>query len=151
MIMNKQRKWIVAFVAGFIAVLIFHQGMLTLLAALGVTGRSPFPTGATWPFALPQIWSLGFFGGLWGLVLVAVHERFPRGAAYWGCVGLFGALGPTLVNWFVVAPLQGAPLGGGWMPAAMFTGLMVNAAWGLGTALLYHALMNPQADCRQLG
>ena len=148
--MPVSRHWIVAFVAGFIAVLVFHQGMLTLLAALGVTGRSPFPIDSTWPFGLPQIWSSAFFGGLWGLVLVALHGRFPHGAGYWASVALFGALGPTLVNWFVVAPLQGGAIGGGWVPAAMVTGLLVNSAWGVGTALLYHALMNPAAEFRKL-
>ena len=49
---------------------------------------------------------------------------------------IFGALGPTLVAWFLVAALKGQPLGGGWKGSTMITGLLVNGAWGLGTALL---------------
>ncbi len=144
-----QKKWLIAFVAGFIAVLIFHQGMLSLLAAVGITGRSPFPDSPTWPLGLAQIWSSAFFGGLWGLVLVALHKRFPAKVTnYWLSVGVFGALAPTLVNWFIVAPLQGGPIAGGWVPAAILTGLLVNASWGLGTALLYSAMMNPLASIR---
>jgi len=136
------RNWPIAFASGFIAVLVFHQGMLDILGAVGLTARTPFPNAATWPLGLPQIWSAAFWGGLWGLVLVAVHRRFPKGAAYWGTVLLFGALGPTLVNWFVVAPLHGAPLAAGGDPAAMLTGLLVNAAWGVGAAGLYAAAVS---------
>lgn len=137
-------KFIPAFVAGFIAVLVFHQGMLNLLAAVDITGRSPFPVGSTWPLGLPQIWSSAFWGGVWGLVLIAVHRQFPSGKGYWLAVLAFGALAPTLVNWFVVAPLQGAPIAGGWDASAMLTGVLVNAAWGLGTAALFAAFINPR-------
>ena len=126
---------LLAFIAGFIAVLVFHQGMLQLLVAIGLTERSVFPGASTAPFQVPAIWSAAFFGGLWGIVLVSVHQYFGKGARYWSLALLFGALGPTLVNWFIVMPLQGAPLGGGWQPAGMLTGLLVNAAWGLGTAI----------------
>ena len=37
------RKFLLAFAAGFIAVLLFHQGMLTLLYTIGFTPRAPFP------------------------------------------------------------------------------------------------------------
>ena len=43
---------------------------------------------------------------------------------------------PTLVAWFVVAPLKGLPMAGGFKPNNMITGLCVNAAWGLGTGIL---------------
>ena len=129
-------RLLIAFVAGFLAVLLFHQGMLALLHAVNFTPRSPYPTEPTQPFGVPQIWSLAFWGGLWGIAFALAAPYFGQGVRYWIAVLLFGALGPTLVSWFVVLPLKGQPLGGGWQPTAMTTGLLVNAAWGLGTALL---------------
>ncbi len=132
---------IFAFVAGFCSVLIFHQGMLSLLHAAGVTPATPFPYVSTKPFGTPQIWSLAFWGGVWGFVFALASRGFPEGVGYWLLAVIFGAVGPTLVAWFVVFPLKGLPLGGGWKASGMATGLMVNAAWGVGTALILRALV----------
>lgn len=123
------------FVAGALAVLVFHQGALTVLHLLGITGP-PFPTEATRPFGVPQIWSIVFWGGLWGILFGAVEQRFPTGAMYWLAAFLFGAIFPTLVAWFIVAPLKGDPIAAGWVPARMWIGPVINGAWGLGTGLL---------------
>ena len=123
-----------AFVAGFVAVLVFHQGMLTLLHDWGVTARTPFPIQPTKPFGVPVIWSLSFWGGIWGIVFAIVHRLFPRGVKYWLATLVFGAIFPSLVAWFVVPVIKGLPTAG-WNPALMSIGLMVNGAWGIGTAL----------------
>jgi len=128
------------FIAGFCSVLIFHQGILSILHAVGVTPATPFPYGPTKPFGLPQIWSLAFWGGIWGIAFALADRSFPRGAGYWLLTLVFGAIGPTFVAWFVVFPLKGLPLGGGWKPSGIATGLMVNAAWGVGTALMLRGL-----------
>jgi hypothetical protein len=49
---------------------------------------------------------------------------------------LLGILGPTLVAWFVVLPLRGQPVAGGWQAAAMLRAFVVNGAFGLGVAVL---------------
>ena len=59
---------------------------------------------------------------------------------------MFGAVALSLVAWFVVAPLKGLPLAGGGRPAAIATALLVNGAWGLGTALLLPALQRATGD-----
>lgn len=123
------------FAAGAIAVLVFHQGALTVLHGFGLVGE-PFPVEPTWPLGIPVIWSITFWGGVWGIVFGAVEPRFPRGAMYWAAAFVFGAVFPTLVAWFVVAPLKGDPLAGGWNLARMWIGPLLNGAWGLGTALL---------------
>jgi len=133
------KRFSLAFIAGFIATLVFHQGMLALLYAIGFTARAPFPMQPTQPFHLPVIWSLAFWGGVWGLIFAAMDRRFPRGAGYWFWTLVFGAFAPTLVAWLLVAVLKGQPLGGGWKGSVMTTGLLVNGAWGLGTALLLRA------------
>jgi hypothetical protein len=138
-------RFLLAFIAGFLAVLLFHQGMLALLHAVNVTPRGAFPTTPTQPFGIPQILSSAFWGGVWGLVFVTIAPRFRQGKSYWIGALLFGAIAPTLVAWFVVAPLKNQPLAGGFQPAAMVTGLLVNGAWGVGTALLLRFLWKTEA------
>jgi hypothetical protein len=136
---------ILAFAAGFISVLVFHQGMFTLLHAINLTPRAPFPTTPTQPFGIPQIWSLAFWGGVWGIGFAAMAPRFRQDNRYWIAALLFGAIAPTLVAWFIVAPLKNQPIAAGFQPAAMLTGLLVNGAWGLGTALLLRLLSKIKA------
>ncbi len=130
------RHVVLAFVAGFVSVLIFHQLMLALLHAIGIIPVAPYDFQSVPPFGVPAVLSAAFWGGVWGIVFTLVEPRFPRGAGYWVAAALFGAVALTLVFWFIVAPLKGLPVGGGWQAAAWVTGLLVNGAWGLGTALL---------------
>ncbi|HEX8171761.1 MAG TPA: hypothetical protein VF824_14585 [Thermoanaerobaculia bacterium] len=125
-------RWLRWFLAGALAVPLCHQVMLAILHALAVTDRSPFSMAPTKPFGVPSVISLAFWGGVWGLILGAV---LLRTRAYWLVALIFGAIAPTLVAAFVVAPLKGQPLRGG--PKLLVMGLLVNAAWGLGTALFY--------------
>ena len=128
-------RWLAAgFVSGAIAVLLFHQGAVALLHSLGVTPRAPFSMQATQPFGVPQLWSIAFWGGVWGIVLAAMLAR-TRGARLVLAALVFGAIFPTLVAWFVVAPLRGQPMAAGLEPARMAIGPIVNAAWGLGTGI----------------
>lgn len=128
------RQIALAFVAGALAVLLFHQPLLWLLHAAGVTPATPYRLQATRPFGVPQLWSLAFWGGIWGIVLVAVLSLSRN---RWLAALAIGAIAPSLVAWFVVMPLKGQPLGGGWSASMILTALLVNAAWGLGTVLLF--------------
>jgi hypothetical protein len=129
------RKLVVGFVAGFIAVLLFHQPALALLTQLGVAKAVTYSLSATAPFGVPQVLSLSFWGGVWGVVFALVEHRIPRGKRYWVYAFLFGAILPTLMAWFVVAPIKGLPMAGGWQASRMLTGLVINGAWGVGNAL----------------
>jgi hypothetical protein len=124
------------FVAGFLAVLVFHQGMYALMYAIGFVASPPFQVQPVPPFGVPRFWSLAFWGGVWGIVFVLAEPYFPRGAKYWIAALVFGALALTLVSWFIVAPIKGTPIAGGWKIASMSRGLILNGAWGLGTAVL---------------
>lgn len=126
-------RWlIVGFISGAVSVLVFHQGAAALLHALALTPRAPYSFAATAPFGIPQLWSLAFWGGVWGVLLAASLARL-HGAAFVVAAAAFGAVLPTLVAWFVVAPLKGQPVAAGFVPMAMAIGPIVNAAWGLGT------------------
>lgn len=128
--------------------LIFHQGAVALLHTFGVTPRGPFSMQATQPFGVPQLWSIAFWGGIWGIVLAAMLSRV-RGARLLFAALVFGAIFPTLVAWFVVAPLKGQPMAAGFEPARMAIGPIVNGAWGLGTGIGL-ALINRLFHARRL-
>jgi len=128
-----------AFIAGFVSTLVFHQGLLALLYNTGRTPHEPFVMTPTPPFDVPQVISLAFWGGLWGIVLWAVI-RARRGSAYWTNALILGALAPSAVALFIVFPLKGLGLAGGWDPAIIVGALLLNGAWGLGVALIMRLL-----------
>ena len=142
---NRNNNWalliLIAFIAGFLSVLIFHQPMLIILKAIALAPEklTAYPMAATSPLGIPRVFSLAFWGGIWGIAL-AVAVTQTRGLGYWLSGLILGALGPSLVNWFVVQPLKGEPVGGGWAIPGVLTALLVNAAWGLGTVLLFRLL-----------
>jgi len=138
-------RWIVVgFVSGFVSVLVFHQGAAELLHAAGITPRAPWSMTPTAPWGVPQVVSLAFWGGVWGVVFAALLARLD-GARLVVASTVLGAVLPTLVAWFVVAPLKGQPAAAGWVPAAMMIGPIVNAAWGLGTGLGLALVGRPRA------
>jgi len=127
---------IIAFVAGFVATLVFHQAVLWCLHHFGYVPRAPWPMQPVPPFGIPSVISLAFWGGVWGVIMMPMIAR-RRGAAFWIAAIVFGAIFPTLVAWFIVAPVKHTPIAGGWNPKTMMIGPLVNGAWGLGTALIY--------------
>jgi len=134
--MSNSTAWLaVGFVAGIIGVVVFHQLALAALHAAGLTPGMAYSTKPTSPMGVPQFVSLAFWGGLWGILGALLFQRLT-GARLVATFVVFGAIAPTLVAWFVVAPMKGLPMAAGFKPAAMMVGPMVNAAWGLGTGLV---------------
>ena len=128
-------RWlVVGFLAGFVSVLVFHQGAAAFLHALELTPRAPYSLQPTQPLGVPQVMSSAFWGGVWGVLLAAALARL-EGARLIVAAAAFGAIFPTLVAWFMVAPLKGNPVAAGFVPAAMMIGPIVNGAWGLGTGI----------------
>jgi hypothetical protein len=123
------------FVAGFVATLIFHQGLWYVFVQSGVIppDRPAWPTDPTPPFGVPSVISKAFWGGLWGLVLAPILAQLS-GPAYWAGWIVVGAVALTLVAFFVVPPLKGEAILPLW--PRFLVGLMLNGAWGFGTALL---------------
>jgi hypothetical protein len=132
------RRVLLAFVAGFIATFVFHQGGLALLNQLGLTDRAPYSMAATKPFGVPQIFSLAFWGGVWGILLGMFLSTRKKG--WFTRAFIFGALLPTAVALFVVMPLKGLPVAGGFDPQLILGGVILNGLWALGTALIYRLL-----------
>jgi hypothetical protein len=133
----KQRivPFVQAFIAGFVSTLVFHQGVLALLYLAGAVPHAPYDVHAVPPLGLPAVISLAFWGGVWGAAIWLLLKHVG-GAAYWVWAVLIGAIGPSVVALFIVYPLKGMPVAGGWDPKLLGTALLLNGAWGLGLALL---------------
>ena len=123
-----------AFVAGVLATLVFHQITLWILHVAGIVPFAPFNMAPTKPFGVPDVVSLAFWGGVWGVLFQLTLARWFKGTAYWIAAIVAGGIFPTLVFLFVVAPLK---FGGVPSDIAGFfvIGFILNAMWGLGWAL----------------
>ena len=142
------RTILLGFVAGFIAVLVFHQGTAVLLhllttkagVATGVFGRVPFPynTAPVPPFGVPAVLSWAFWGGAWGVALAALLRGLRLPGLLFGFV--FGALVLTLVGFRVAASLKGLPAFAGGNRQAWWRVALLNGVWGWGAALLLRPL-----------
>ena len=97
------RRAVLGFVAGVIAVLIFHQGAWATLHLAGLM-PPPFPVGPTPPWGVPETFNFCFWGGLWGLFLGGLFLTLP-------------AIGPVVVLGslaaLVVSAIEGAVVAGG--------------------------------------
>jgi hypothetical protein len=134
----REVRVLLEFVAGFLATIFFHQPALWLLHIAGRTPRTPYVMTPVPPFGIPSVISLAFWGGVWGLILIPAISRIKNEGAYFLAAIVIGAIFPTLVAAFVVAPLKHQV-----MPhnaSAAILGLTVNGAWGLGTALFFRLL-----------
>ena len=137
---------LLGFVAAVLSVLTFHQGMWALLHAAGIMPLAPYPTSPVPPFGAPLIASLCFWGGLYGLGFGLVLPRLPR-APKW-LLGLGLGLLAAIVGWFVVAPVKGQPLAGGFVPLRMLISVLINGMWGIGVGLILPLLMRRMSAAR---
>ena len=128
--MLRPKVLMLAFISGFLATLFFHQGGLWLLNLAGKAAVAPWNMTPVPPLGIPQVLSLAFWGGLWGVALWAMIRR-SKGARFWMLAIVLGALLPSLVAWFVVFPIKGIPVSG----AIVIGALILNGLWGLGVAV----------------
>ncbi len=127
---HTKQQWLQAFTGGFIATLLFHQGVLALFWLAGLIPAAPWNMTPVPPLAIPQVLSLAFWGGVWGLPVWWLIRRW-QGARYWAGAVVLGAIGPTLVAMLLVFPMKGLEVNA----TKVVGGLIVNAAWGLGLAI----------------
>lgn len=135
-------SWIKAFIAGFLATLLFHQGVMYLFH-LGGQAPMPWNMSPVPPLNVPSVLSLAFWGGVWGLPVWWLIKRFA-GVPYYLWAIVAGAIGPTAVAMLVVFPLKNLEVNG----TIIVGGLILNGAWGLGVALLMK-LMGVRAGGRK--
>ena len=125
---------VLAFIAGALAVPVFHQILLLVLYVAKIVPFAPFNWTPTKPFGIPDIISISFWGGVWGVIFALTVRRWFSGTAYWIAAAVIGGVVLTLVFMFMVWPLK---IGG--LPPDMVglfvIGFLLNAAWGIGWAL----------------
>ena len=130
------RTIIVGFIAGFLSVLLFHQLGFYVTNSLGFTRAAIYNLAPVVPLGVPAILSAAFWGGLWGILGSFVVPRVPP--TFDGPIGwmLFAGIVVTMVNWFVVLPIKGQPMGGGFRMPGVIVVPIVYAFWGLGIWLI---------------
>jgi hypothetical protein len=119
--------WIKAFLAGFLATLVFHQGVMALFWLGGAIPAAPWDMTSVPPFGVPKVISLAFWGGVWGLPVWWLIRNL-RSVRQWLAALVVGAVGPTAVAMLLVFPLKGIDVNA----STVIGGLIVNGAWGIG-------------------
>lgn len=119
--------------------LVFHQGLILILHAVGSLPFTPYSLKGTAPFGVPQVVSLAFFGGLWGIALILIMEKI-RGADRLWIALIFGGVLPPLAAAFIVTPLKGGNIADWFEWRHILFGFVINGVWRLGTALAYRGL-----------
>ena len=123
-------QFVKAFIAGFLATLIFHQGVLALFHTAGMVPMPAWNMSAMPPLNIPSVISLAFWGGLWGIALWLLI-RGMTGARYWLIATIVGSVAATAVAMLVVFRIKGLDVDAN----IVVGGLILNAAWGFGVAL----------------
>lgn len=135
------------FVAGVLAVLIFHQSMVFLLkaaTALPIRGVPWSMAPLADAFGMPTVANQAFWGGLWGIVYAFIGGRLPGPVPIRGLI--FGMIFPMLLgSWLIVPLVKKAPILAGLLADGnvmrLVPGLLINGvAYGPGVALIYWLL-----------
>jgi hypothetical protein len=128
---------VIGFLAGFLSHLIFQGALGAGLYAAHLAPTLPWSLEPLPPLGVPRTLSLGFWAGLWGIAYALLEPWLTaRLGRWWGGL-VFGLAGPLLAFWFVVLPIKGLGLGGGFDPAAVPIHVAFHAVFGVGVALIF--------------
>ena len=152
---------IAGFLAGALAVLIFHEGMYVLMQQMGLPLRgSPWNMAKAplWieltrslkmqPLTLPVIANQAVWGGMFGILFAFLVDRMPGGMTLVKGF-LFACIFPMLLgSWLLIPMIKGGDLfagafaKGGFNYMALRNGFLLNGlAFGIGLGLLYPILV----------
>ncbi len=152
---------VVGFIAGVLAVLVFHQTGGIAAKALGYLPATWVPynmtefkgaAGAATDLfrslgfnGMPNLFNSLFWGGIWGVVFGAIHPKLPGGALI--VKGLVLGIIIALFNWTILPFIQGQIRGmpnqayfGGGNVQRMITTLFFALPFGVGAGLFYSLL-----------
>jgi hypothetical protein len=124
------------FFAGSLSHLIFQGGLGSILYAAYLVPALPWSLMPVPPLGVPKSLSLAFWAGLWGLAYAVLEPRLTALLGWW-LGGLVFGLAPLVVYWFVVLPLKGVGIGGGFHPAMVPIEVAFHAVFGIGTAIIF--------------
>ena len=100
-------RFAAAWLAGFVATLVFHQGAALIAYGIGMAPNFPYNMTPRPPWGVPAVFSLAFWGGVWAITFIIVDPYLPRSGPFWQRAAIFGAIFPTLGVWLIVQPLRG--------------------------------------------
>lgn len=144
--MTTSIRALLGFLAAALSVLTFHQGMWGLLYLAGWMARPPYPLNPSGPLGVPLLLNFCFWAGLYGMVYGLALPRLVRMPGWLS--GLLLGLLAALVGWFVVAPLKGQPVAGGFDPTRMLISVLINGIWGVGVGIILSMLLPKAAQSR---
>ena len=133
-------RLLLGFGAGALSHVIFQGGLGAIFYAAGMIPELLWSLKPVPPFGVPTTLNFAFWAGLWGMVYALLE---PRLTARLGRVpgGLVFGLAPLLVFWFVVLPLKGAGIGGGFPAKAVLIYGGFHLIYGIGLALIFGAAL----------
>ena len=94
------RNLLLGFIAGAIAVAIFHQTIIYVLATAGMLPATSIPWNmkAYGPLGVPTIVNSMFWGGMWGALFGGIWDKLP-GGAMWLRGLIYGLFIVVVSNW----------------------------------------------------
>ena len=129
---------VLGFLAGALSHLIFQGGFGAFLYVAHLIPALPWSLTPVPPLGVPRSLSLAFWAGLWGLVYTLLEPRLTAHFGWW-VGGLVFGIAPLLVYWFVVLPLKGAGVGGGFHLAMVPIEVAFHAIFGIGLAIIFRS------------
>ncbi|HSH33732.1 MAG TPA: hypothetical protein VLB31_08925 [Actinomycetota bacterium] len=133
-------RLLLGFLAGALSHLIFQGGLGSVLYAAHLVPALPWSLAPVPPLGVPKSFSLAFWAGLWGLVYAVLEPRLTARFG-WSAGGLVFGLAPLVVYWFVVLPLKGLGVGGGFHLAMVPIEVAFHVVFGIGTAIIFRSVL----------
>lgn len=127
------------FLSGSLSHLIFQGGLGSILYAAHLIPALPWSLMPVPPLGVPKSLSLALWAGLWGLVYAVLEPRLTALFGWWAGGLVFGIALPLVVHWFVVLPLKGAGVGGGFHLAMVPIEVAFHAIFGIGLAIIFRS------------
>jgi hypothetical protein len=126
------------FLAGFFSHLIFQGTLGATLYAANLVPALPWSLMPVPPLGVPRSLNLAFWAGLWGLGYALLEPRLTAFFGRW-LGGLVYGLAPLAGYWFVVLPLKGLGVGGGFHLAMVPIEIAFHLVYGIGAAILFRS------------
>ena len=131
------KRLLIGFAAGFLSHLVIEGALGAGLYAAGLIPSLPWSLTLVPPLGVPRSLSLAFWAGLFGVLYVLLEPWLTARLGRWQGGLLYGLVVPLSVDWFIVLPLKGHGIGGGFHPAAVPIDIALNAALGLGAVAIF--------------
>ena len=137
---NISTRILLGFTAGALSHIVFQGGLGAVYYAANLVPQLSWSLAPVPPFGVPRTLNFAFWAGLWGIAYGLLE---PRLTARVGRVpgGLVFGVAALLVLWFVVLPLKGAGVGGGFETKAVLIYGGFHLIFGIGLALIFGAAL----------